>query len=239
MSVKSLEALNQEFMREEFSGRSGGETPSPAAPIPTEQRPTEPSPESRPARKKKRKRGALTVISDILFCLAILVVLASILAHLYGVSPKLDVGYSYYTVLTGSMQDEIPRGSLILIRRTDPLKLKEGDNITYTRGQGDAVTHKIVSVYENYQDSGARGFQTKGVNNGSADREIVPEENVIGRVILTVPAAGAAMAYLGENIHIVFIVFGFCAALYFVIRVLSGKADKLRVNDFYPFGCSE
>ena len=175
---------------------------------------------------KDEKRGIFTIISDSLFYMAILMILFYALTTGTDGTPKVIMGYSYFTVLTSSMQDEIPKGSFILVKQTDPQSLQEGDNITYMRDRSTSVTHKIVEIHENYQNSGARGFRTKGVNNINQDREIVYESNVVGRVILTVPALGAAISYLGANIYIVFIIFGLCTILSFCIRGLFAKAER-------------
>jgi len=200
MPLKSLDELKREFMLER------------AACYQTEQ--------------QKNKRGALVIISDILFYLAILIILFSALIPSSGGSPRGIMGYSYFTVLTSSMQDEIPKGSFILARKTDPQKLAVGDNITYIRDRSATVTHKIVDIYENYQNSGARGFQTKGVNNTGPDKDIVYEANVVGKVILVLPAAGAVIYYLGANIHIVLIFLGLGVIISLAFRALFIKSGK-------------
>jgi len=137
------------------------------------------------------------------------------------------MGYSYFTVLTSSMKDEIPKGSFILVRQTDPRKLGVGDNITFMKDAKTSVTHKIINVYENHENSGGRGFQTKGVNNFEPDKDIVYAKNVVGKVALVLPAAGTAILALRENIYIVFIIFGLCTLLSFLLRILFAKPRRL------------
>ncbi|MCL1858846.1 MAG: signal peptidase I [Oscillospiraceae bacterium] len=178
---------------------------------------------------KKKRRGIFALISDMLFYMAIFTVLVAILtsAPVNGNgSAKMFMGYSYFTVLTPSMQDEIPKGSFILVKQADPQELNIGDNITFMKDTNTSVTHKIIDIYENYQDSGVRGFQTKGVNNINPDRDIVYESNIVGKVILVIPVAGAAISYIRENIYIVFIIFGLCILLSFLLRGLFGKPFK-------------
>ena len=179
------------------------------------------------AKPKKKQKGIFALISDIMFYLAIVIVMFSfITSGPKDGGPRMFMGYSYFTVLTGSMQDEIPKGSFILVHTTDPQKLKVGDNITYMLNANTTVTHKIMNIYENYENSGARGFQTKGVNNPNPDENIVFEANVVGKVIFHVPMAGAIISSLRENIFVVFIIFGLCIALSFLIRILFAKPKK-------------
>jgi signal peptidase len=182
-----------------------------------------------PEQVKRKRHRVLAVISDILFYLAVLTILLLALTSTQKDGErKMFMGYSYFTVLTSSMQDEIPKGSLILVRQTNPQEFEIGDNITFMRDAATSVTHKIIDIYENYQDSGARGFQTKGVNNTNPDKEIVYEANVVGRVILVLPGVGAVIASLKANIYVVFIIFGLCIALSFFIRRLFVQSVKGR-----------
>jgi signal peptidase I len=114
-------------------------------------------------KSNKKRRGIFSVISDILFYIAIFTVVVVILiSGEQGGKPRMYMGYSYFTVLTGSMQQELPKGSLILVKQTDPKELNVGDNITFIKDAATSVTHKIIDIYDNYDNSGMRGFKTKG-----------------------------------------------------------------------------
>ena len=184
---------------------------------------------------EKKKRSIFALISDMLFYLAIFMVLVAILTSAPGNNNgkvRMFMGYSYFTVLSPSMQDEIPKGSFILVKKTDPKELKIGDNITFMKDANNSITHKITEIYENYENSGATAFQTKGVNNANPDKDIVYEANIVGKVVFVIPGAGAAISSLRENIYIVFIIFGLCILLSFLLRGLFGKTDKFdKIDD--------
>jgi signal peptidase len=170
-------------------------------------------------RNAKSKRGIFASISDILFYVVVLMILLTVMTSGENAGyPKSIFGYSYFTVVSRSMQNEIPKGSLIFVKHTEPQDLTIGDTITYMRDQTTSVTHKIVDIYEDYENRGIRGFQTQGVNNASPDNDIVYETNVVGKVILVLPFVGACIAYLGANIRIVIIIFIFCAIISFCLR---------------------
>jgi len=170
-------------------------------------------------KQERKKRCLFAKISDMLFYLAIFVIIIAIINPASGTGmPKTIFDYSYFTVVSPSMQDEIPQGSFILVKRIDPQELNVGDNITYMADRITSVTHKIVKIYEDYNSSGARGFQTQGVNNTNPDNDIVYEANVVGKVILVLPGVGSLLSSMGENIFLVFIVFCLCVLLSFLIR---------------------
>jgi len=184
-------------------------------------------PNENPGNIKSKKSGMLTVISDTLFSLAIIMILLTALfTGAEGGVPRVFFGYSYFTVLSPSMQDEIPLGSFILVKHVDPMKLEIGDNITYMSDRTTSVTHKIVSIHENYNSSGARGFQTQGVNNASPDRDIVYEAYVVGKVVLVLPVVGTILSNLGENVFLIFIIFSLCILLSFLLRGVFAKKSK-------------
>ena len=200
MALKSLEELNRGFMSESLQKT---EASVPANP---------------PKREHRKKRGPLTVISIILLCLTISMALLSAFLPHGDETPKAVAGYYYFTVLTSSMQDELPKDSLILVKQAHPQSLKIGDNITYMRDGGVSVTHKIIDIYEDYRDGGARGFQTKGTNSAAPDKDIIDEANVVGKVVFSIPAIGAAMSYLRENIYTALIILLLLTGLLFFVR---------------------
>ena len=228
MAIKTLEELNMEFMKEE----SVAERP-PGGDV-VQQEPVKVGRKTAAAteRSGKVKRGssravlqqkdarllrddmyrpsALARVSYILLCLAVLIALFAALT-----SSK----YSFFNVLTTSMQGEIPKGALILVQRTDPQELEVGDNITFMRDWKTSVTHKIEEIYENYLTGGVRGFRTKGVNNTSADMEIVHEENVVGKVIFVIPAVGAAASMAITHSYVVFIIIGLSVILSLMVYI--------------------
>ena len=169
-----------------------------------------------------KKLSVFSVISDALFYMAIAVILVTIFSSgMDRGAPKSIFGYTYFTVVSRSMQDEIPKGAFILVKKTDDLKV--GDNITFMRDLSTSVTHKIVGIYEDYNKSGARGYQTMGVNNANPDTDITFESNVVGKVIFVLPYAGACFGYLKTHIHIVLIIFGLSIIFSFSIRGLFVK----------------
>ena len=125
------------------------------------------------------KKLAKTLILIIIVISAIVFLVLFRPASLWG-----DTQYS--PVYTGSMEPSIPVGGVVVIKSVDPGTLKTGDIICFKFSEATSITHRIVNVTNG-------GFATKGDANEVPDQWIVKKENVIGKVILTIPFIG----YLG------------------------------------------
>ncbi|MCL1847118.1 MAG: signal peptidase I [Coriobacteriia bacterium] len=134
--------------------------------------------------------------------------------------PRNVFGYSAMTVLTGSMQQEIPKGSLIITKQVDPQTIQIGDDITYMKDAKTSITHRVVGIYENYDNKRMRGFQTQGVNNINPDAEIVLATNVVGKVIYHSEKLGAAVNFIKGNTLLIGVVAALTGGLYCALRAL-------------------
>ncbi|MDR2752811.1 MAG: signal peptidase I [Oscillospiraceae bacterium] len=144
---------------------------------------------------KKRKRRPASVLFNVLFYAALAGILC--VGLLYGAQGGRNIfGYSMYTVLTPSMQREIPQGSLVLVKETDTQALQVGDDITYLTDATTTISHRVVRIFENYEGSGARGFETKGLENAMADKEIVYASNVVGRIVFHTAGVGDTLTWI-------------------------------------------
>lgn len=140
--------------------------------------------------------------------------------------PRPILGFAAMTVLTRSMQDEIPQESLIIIREVDPNAIQIGDDITFLVSDSVTVTHRVVDIFPNYADSGARGFQTQGVNNDRPDTDIVLAEAVLGRVIFHNLFLGRAVTIIRDFALLIAIFAVLLIALVTVIRMIFTKDPK-------------
>ena len=95
--------------------------------------------------------------------------------------------------MSGSAKDHIEVGDLIFTIKPDVNKLKAGDIISYMDGQ-IAVTHRIVAV-ETGAD-GKRSFLTKGDANNTDDGADIPQNAVVGKVVLVLPKIGAVIRFV-------------------------------------------
>lgn len=173
-----------------------------------------------------KKKGKGSVLSDILFyiTIAIVIVCGTMYGGLSSGAPKSFAGYSVFTVLTSSMQREIPKDSLVITKVTEPSELRVGDDITYLVNPTTTVTHRIVGIVENYENTGQRAFQTKGIMNDVADKDPVPAANVVGRVIYHNHTLGKIATFVTDNI-VPLIIFLVLFIIFFAVfkKVLQKK----------------
>ncbi len=132
------------------------------------------------------------------FLLLILVIFSS-----FFISPffsKFPRPY-FFIVQSGSMEPELKLGSAIVIwpksnRIVSPIdfapKFQKDEIISFRQGK-ETFTHRIVGVEQN---QGKIFYQTKGDANPAADIEKVPEENVIGKVVFSLPYFGYFIAFV-------------------------------------------
>jgi signal peptidase len=176
--------------------------------------------------RKPRRRVAAT-IGNILFYLTLVAILIAGLA--YGSQNVRSIfGYSMFTALSGSMEREIPEGSLIIVKRVEPESIQIGDDITFFKDANTTVTHRVMNIYEDYEGSGVRGFETKGIENPMADPDIVYADNVIGRVVYHTGNIGVAVTYVKEHIVIVSLLLIGILVLCISLKIVFSGGKKRR-----------
>ena len=93
-------------------------------------------------------------------------------------------------VLTDSMYPEIESGDLIICNTTEAKDIKVNDVISFFDPAGNGtsiVTHRVIEILE---DDGEIFFRTRGDNNNTEDKELVPAENLVGVYKMRVAGAG-------------------------------------------------
>lgn len=96
---------------------------------------------------------------------------------------KIALGNAYiFQVVSESMLPEYKIGDIIVVRKTNPVSLEIGDDVTYlantTDLHGITITHRIINKRE---DNGTYYFVTKGINNPIEDPEIKADQ-IFGKV---------------------------------------------------------
>jgi signal peptidase len=135
-------------------------------------------------------------------------------------------------VHTWSMYPDLPHGTLVVINRLDPDELEVGDDITYFVADTMTFTHRIINIFENYNDSGKRGFFVWGLGNARIESDIVPADRVVGRVVFSIARLSNLTNFINGLINQpIYIVFIGVYTLIFVmltcaIRGLFSSPDK-------------
>lgn len=218
-----VEASSRQAGRVEAPSRAQNAPSQQAAPLQTEQATAAPVP-------RKSKVGAF--IGNVLFygVMLALVVGVFVLRSGSGGAPVSFAGYTAQIVLTSSMEEVIPKGSLVISKQVDPSTLQIGDDITYLVSQTTTTTHRIIGITERYEDTGQRGFQTQCVMNDAPDKELVPAGNVIGKVVFHSMALGQAANFVSNNwpilIFLLVLLIVFIKVMQRILRKDPGGAEK-------------
>lgn len=99
-------------------------------------------------------------------------------------------GYLPMIVLTDSMNPEIESGDLIICHTIDAGSVRENDIIAFFDPAGDGtsiVTHRVIEIVN---EDGRLFFRTKGDNNNTEDKDLVPAENLVGIYRTCIAGAG-------------------------------------------------
>lgn len=150
----------------------------------------------------------LKLISKILkvssYCLFGLIVGLSIFVltlRFMGESPSI-FGYSFYYVLTESMEPEIHSGDMILGKYVPPEELQVGDVVTYIGNTGSfndkIITHKIVEIDGDI-------VVTQGVANDLADPAIYSSQ-ILSKYVGTIPFAGKVFSVINSKFGFIFLI---------------------------------
>lgn len=123
-------------------------------------------------------------------------------------------GYTYFEILSGSMEKEISVGDYVFVKITKDVK--ENDIISFTF-EDDVITHRVISI-------DGEKIITKGDNNNVSDDAITKNE-IIGKVLFIGDSYGKYVDVFTEPI--VFISF-FVTIILFNIAFSKDNQSKER-----------
>ena len=158
--------------------------------------------------KETKKKSVFSIIlSSLWWCAVALLFL--LLVSVFGakISGKVPsvFGYSVMNIVSGSMEDEIPEGSYILIKKVSPEEVKRGDVICFYSSDpmiyGVPNTHRVVE--EPIINDGNIEFVTKGDANVVKDGETAKGENLIGVYVKRLDGITAFSNALSGNLLII------------------------------------
>lgn len=144
---------------------------------------------------RKILRAITNITTTLILILLLCTVFAVILTKAAGEEPSL-FGYQLKTVLSGSMEPEIPTGSIISIQPVDdPTRFEEGDVVTFRTRDEILVTHRIIEIKGDGQQ-----YVTQGDNNNGPDIEPVLAENIVGEYTgFHIPYVGYVLDYANSK----------------------------------------
>lgn len=127
----------------------------------------------------KSKEGASDSEPKSVIILVIIVILAIWFA--LGIFPVKPIA-----IATGSMSPQINIGDVAIIKKCGPNDVEVGDIIEY-KMPDFTVVHRIVEIK---QENGRYYFATKGDSNDSRDKNLVTEDQLIGKCLFKIRYLG-------------------------------------------------
>lgn len=192
------------------------------------------------SRKRKPIQYIVGILSYALFIFLLLIGI-TLLIYFLNIKIKQSKGdysaptFNGYVVLTGSMVPEIMEKDVVITKKIPAQNLQVRDIITFAssdpRWKGTIITHRIIEKYK--LNDGSYEFRTKGDFNNVADDALVQEDNIFGKVILTIPKLGYLQMFLATKSGWVvgIMIPCLCVVSYDILKLfkLVGKKTKQKI----------
>lgn len=163
----------------------------------------------------------LLLVGEIFFGLILALV---IIVSFIPLVPPFKNYYHSRTVLTGSMEPKIPKGSVVINQWVDQKNLKVDQVITYqhpVRKNIIYITHRIVKI----DKTGLLWrFETKGDANPASDFGLITQVSIEGKVILMIPLIGYLIEFFKTPVGFVLLV-----AIPLLIFIAQQTRDVVRM----------
>lgn len=178
----------------------------------------------------------LKFIGNTIFLFSIILVAIIIFSSLNGKLKKQVpsfAGYKFYVVLSQSMRPKVDVGSLVIVKTMNPSNLHKGDIITFTNINlhAETTTHRIVDI----KNENTLSFITKGDANNGNDDSLVLANNVVGKVVFSIPYIGKLFYFLKTRLGIITLIVipSLCIVILQFIKLLRyiHKTDRVEENN--------
>ena len=137
-------------------------------------------------------------VNTFIIVLLILIIFLSALNHTIFL-PNINI----YSVQSGSMEPNIPLGSLVIVQKSDNYEI--GDVITVKELSNPiiSVTHRIVDINT---DNSIVSYVTKGDANDANDMDLRFPAEIIGKVIFQLPLLGYLISFTRTQLGLILLI---------------------------------
>ena len=149
----------------------------------------------------------LTVLGTVLCIILIPILLVNVTLIIKSYTNQEEVpsvgGYLPLIVLTDSMYPDIESGDLIICHTAEAEDVKVGDVISFFDPAGNGtsiVTHRVLEIV---QEDGQLQWRTKGDNNNTEDKMLVPADKLVGIYRSRIPGAGNIAMFMQSSTGLV------------------------------------
>ena len=182
---------------------------------------------------KKFFKILLSVLTSIICAVCVVVLVISIVMINSDKVPMI-LDRAIVNVSSQSMEPTYKKGDLLIIKKTDALKLKVDDVITFVSSdpaiEGMLNTHRIFDIEDN---NGNLTFVTKGDNNYNIDQYKDSQGDIVGKVQAKIPYVGNAISYLQntKSVYFVVIILPLLVIMLFEVRNVVKKIGEAKSKD--------
>lgn len=140
-------------------------------------------------------------------------------------------GVAHYTVLTGSMGDKIPQGSMVLVVKSDFYNLQQGDVVAFAVDlDGDGKKETVTHNFAGYEKVGTTTYLiTQSEISGKPDSWRIPQADFRGKCVIHVPVLGNISRFLTHPVGKLNLIIN-TATLLFAIILLSDDSQSKEVS---------
>jgi signal peptidase len=136
---------------------------------------------------------ALPPLGTVVNAVGLVILVAVLLPFVAYAIPQVAGAEDSFVVTSGSMSPAIQQGDVVIVESVDGAAVSEGDVITFERSNSEMpTTHRVIDV-DRSGDSVT--FKTKGDANEGPDQGRVQEEQLVGRVAVSIPAIGHVISF--------------------------------------------
>ncbi|GAA1456623.1 signal peptidase I [Williamsia maris] len=178
-----------------------------------------------------RRTGPLWWVFQVVTWLLLLFLVAILLAAI--VVPKVG-GAQPYTVLTSSMKQKYPPGTLIVVRKVDASTLSIGDVVTYQirSGEPGVITHRIVGF--TFDQQGNRLLTTQGDAVPVPDERPVQAAQVRGKLWYSIPYLGYVNNWITGSTRLIFVYVIAGGLILYAVLQFAGSVRERRTAKRAP-----
>lgn len=133
-------------------------------------------------------------------------------------------GYKPLIVLSGSMDPEISKGDLAIVKVTSSDSLKENDIIAFRNDDDTVTTHRIKTIKKENKKT---VYITKGDNNNTEDNDYVYQNKVEGLYLFKITGLGNVLMFIQKPVGLIACLFVILSIGTICILLKNQKLGKL------------
>ena len=190
---------------------------------------------------EQKKKGIVSkVLKGIVIAILVVILILNVYVMIQAKSKPNEVpsifGYKPFIVLSGSMENEIFVGDLVIVKKVDFDTLKENDIIAFRDDDNYVTTHRILNVVNT--DKG-KCFETKGDANNTKDEGVVCSGDIEGKYVKKIPVLGNVILFIQQPLGFICMMlslFIICIFIYYVSnRNVTNKISDEELKEFEEF----